>query len=181
MRLMAQLGPRTLHQRAAHTVSRAAARFVERAIPTLAVAIVALIAAAQAGWLTRTAMLPPAAISGLTGHAVQTRTDEAWVYSWFISFFYPSASDSRFDPTILSMRLTEGPHSLGPPHSLHQEIMAKGGGRFSHCDNLHIFSASDNSDPRMSGRSYGVAEALAPSRIVAITTLPMLGLILLRL
>jgi hypothetical protein len=130
MRLMVQVGPRTLHQRDGNTVSRAAVRFVERAIRILAVVIMGLITAAQAGWLTRTAILAPAVIAPLKGHALQIRMAEAWSSSWFVSFFYPSNSESLSEPAVSSMQLTEGPHSLGPPHSLHRDIIVEGGGRF---------------------------------------------------
>lgn len=90
-------------------------------------------------------------------------------------FFY--TSDSMSDPAISSMRLTEGLHSLGPQHSLHQDIIEKGEGRFSNWDNWLYFSASDNSDPRANGRAYRVADGPAVSRIAAIPALSMLGLI----
>jgi hypothetical protein len=51
----------------------------------------------------------------------------------------------------------ENGYLLGPPHTLHTEIIAKGGGRFSHWNGVgFIFSASDNSDPNTNGRSYSV-------------------------
>ena len=142
-------------------------RLVEHAIRILAVAIVALIAAGQAGWLTRDAMLAPANIVPMKCHAF------VWNSSRFVSFFYPS--DSMSDPAISSVRLTEGPRPLGPPHSLHQDIIEKGGGRFSNWNNWLVFSASDNSDPRTNGRSYSVAEAPAVARTAAIPALLMLG------
>ena len=154
-------------------------RFVERAIRILAVAIVALIAANQAGWLTRTAMLAPAAIGPLKGYAFEIPIAKVWSPSWFVSFFYPS--DSMSDPAISSMQLTEGLHSLGPPHSLHQDIIEKGDGRFSNWNNWLVFSASDNSDPRTNGRAYSVADAPTASRIAAIPALLILGLVLVRL
>jgi hypothetical protein len=116
--------------------------FVEHAIRILVVAIVALITADQAGWLTRTRILPPAAISPLEGHAFQIQVVKPWYPSWFLSFFYPS--DSMSDPAISSMQLTEGLRRLGPPHSPHRDVEEKGDGRFSHWYNWLYFSASDN-------------------------------------
>jgi hypothetical protein len=153
--------------------------FVEHAIRILAVAIVALITAGQAGWLTKTSILPPAAITPLEGHAFQIQVVKPWYPSWFLSFFYPS--DSMSDPAISSLQLTEGLRRLGPPHSLHRDIEERGGGRFSHWYNWLYFSASDNSDPRTNGRTYSVAQAPAGSRIAAIPALLMLALILARL
>ncbi len=50
--------------------------------------------------------------------------------------------------------LREDGRPLGPAHVLHQKIRDLGGGRYSHLDASVHFSASDNSDPRRSGRSY---------------------------
>jgi hypothetical protein len=147
---MAQIGGCALPQRDSDA-ARLTIRFVEHAIRLLVIAIVGLIVAAQAGWLTRTAMLAPAAIGPLQGHAFQIRMTEVWSSFRFVSFFYPS--DSTFNTTKSSLRLTEGLHPLGPPHSLHQDIIEKGEGRFSNWNHRLIFSASDNSDPRTNGRA----------------------------
>jgi hypothetical protein len=179
MRLMARIGRSAVHQRDSNAASWVRIRLVECTIRILAVAIVALIAAGQAGWLTRTAMLAPAAIGPLKGNAFQIPMSEAWSPSWFVSLFYPS--DSMSEPAISSMQLTEGLRPLGPPHSFHQDIIEKGSGRFSNWNNWLVFSASDNSDPRTNGRAYSVADAPAASRIAAIPALLMLGLILVRL
>lgn len=62
------------------------------------------------------------------------------------------------------VRLLEDGKSLGPAHSIHSDIRAKGGGRFSHFGGGLWFSASDNSDPRRNGRAYAIAwaEPFAP-------------------
>jgi hypothetical protein len=60
----------------------------------------------------------------------------------------PSAS------TRSAVALCENASRLGPAHTLHAEIDAKGNGRFSHWDELFVFSASDNSDPNSNGRQY---------------------------
>jgi hypothetical protein len=48
----------------------------------------------------------------------------------------------------------ENDHPLGPPHTLHTEIAALGGGRFSHREDVIAFSTSDNTDPNSNGRGY---------------------------
>ena len=45
---------------------------------------------------------------------------------------------------------------LSPAHSLIADIRAKGGGRFSHVGDRLFFSASDDSDPNLNGRTYAV-------------------------
>jgi hypothetical protein len=48
----------------------------------------------------------------------------------------------------------EGSNQLEFPHSLHDEIVRYGAGRFSHWGEHVIFSTSDNSDPRTNKRGY---------------------------
>ena len=54
------------------------------------------------------------------------------------------------------LRLFEDGVELGPAHCAHDEIRARGGGRFSHWGGALYFSTSDNSDPRSNGRRYSV-------------------------
>jgi hypothetical protein len=63
-------------------------------------------------------------------------------------------SDSNETPSRSNALVCENNRALGPAHSVHAEIAAKGGGRFSHWNTGFIFSASDNSDPNVNGRSY---------------------------
>jgi len=51
---------------------------------------------------------------------------------------------------------------LGPPHSMHDDIASKGGGRFSYWTKLLIFSSSDNSPPNSNGRVYTIKTPLEP-------------------
>jgi hypothetical protein len=68
-----------------------------------------------------------------------------------------SLSDTGTSPTRSNYLVCENGYALGPPHSRHAEIVAKGKGRFSHWNNIgFVFSASDNSDPNTNGRSYWV-------------------------
>jgi hypothetical protein len=57
-----------------------------------------------------------------------------------------------FSPTLLC----EDKLLLGPPHTVHAEIVRDGWGRFSHYGDSVIFSSSDNSDPNSNGRQYAI-------------------------
>jgi hypothetical protein len=65
-----------------------------------------------------------------------------------------SLSDTMANPTRSPLLLCEGNIALGPPHSLHADIAAKGAGRFSHWATEIVFSSSDGSDPNANGRTY---------------------------
>ena len=67
-----------------------------------------------------------------------------------------SYSDTLAAQTESRFLICEDGHVLGPPHTLHAEIDAKGEGRFSHWDTASgfIFSASNNSDPNTNGKRY---------------------------
>jgi hypothetical protein len=66
-----------------------------------------------------------------------------------------SLSDNLSDPTRSSITMCEDSRLLGPAHSVHVDIDAKGRGRFSHWNGSgFVFSATDNSDPNTNGRSY---------------------------
>lgn len=49
---------------------------------------------------------------------------------------------------------------LGPAHTKPQEVSDLGSGRFVHSNQLLLFSASDNSDPRSNGREYSISHEL---------------------
>ncbi len=75
--------------------------------------------------------------------------------SWFANA--PSLADIADSPTAgprSSAVVCEDDLVMGPAHSAHADIAAKGGGRFSHWLTGFVFSASDNSDPNKNGRSY---------------------------
>jgi len=64
-------------------------------------------------------------------------------------------SDSSTSPTRSTYLVCENGYVLGPAHSIHAEIIGKGKGRFSHWSEAgFVFSASDNSDPNINGRTY---------------------------
>jgi hypothetical protein len=75
------------------------------------------------------------------------------------SYFSPAPSlteisDTPNTPWRSTMVVCEDNRSLGPAHSVHVDIAAKGSGRFSHWGSGFIFSATDNSDPNTNVRSY---------------------------
>jgi hypothetical protein len=63
-------------------------------------------------------------------------------------------ADSGATPARSAFLVCENGYRLGPPHTVHADITAKGKGRFSHWLSGFIFSASDNSDPNTNGRRY---------------------------
>lgn len=77
-------------------------------------------------------------------------------------WFYTAApqlsglSDTAEAPTRSPAVVCENNRPLGPAHTQHGEIAAKGSGRFSHTGLGFYFSSSDNSDPNTNGRSYRV-------------------------
>jgi O-methyltransferase len=78
--------------------------------------------------------------------------------------------DDLILPNRSNLRVFEDGIELGPPHSLHDDITAHGGGRFSHWGRWLMFSSSDGSDPRTNGRSYGILYLLqdnAPKDVLA--------------
>jgi hypothetical protein len=66
------------------------------------------------------------------------------------------AGDSLAAPRRSPLVVCEDGQPLGPAHSVHEQIMTQGRGRFSHWGGTLYFSASDNSDPNRNGRSYHV-------------------------
>jgi hypothetical protein len=65
-----------------------------------------------------------------------------------------SFSDTNEAPTQSKFLVCENNYPMGPPHTQHTDITAKGKGRFSHYSKWFIFSASDNTDPNTNGRRY---------------------------
>lgn len=65
-----------------------------------------------------------------------------------------NADDNGFNMRS-NLMLYENGKPLGLAHCLHAVIRDKGNGRFSHWQKNLVFSASDNTDPRNGGHSYG--------------------------
>lgn len=61
----------------------------------------------------------------------------------------PSDAEGRSCLVVL-----EDGRPLGPAHSAHADIEARGAGAFSHWLDHAVFSSSDNTDPRSNGRRY---------------------------
>ena len=79
-------------------------------------------------------------------------------------------------------RLYEEGRSLGPGNAPHADIGALGGGRFSFWENGTLyFSASDNTDPRTSGRKYVLELPLSLSPVEMVIALIWLGFLTLGL
>jgi hypothetical protein len=55
-----------------------------------------------------------------------------------------------------AVRLLEDGREIGPAHAPHDDIRAKGSGRYSHWGAKLYLSAADSSDPRTNGRRYVV-------------------------
>jgi hypothetical protein len=97
------------------------------------------------------------------GTAAEFKPPFQMVGSGFAYFATAPALQDRADtdtmPTRSGFLVCEDGHRLGPPHSVHGDIMAKGKGRFSHWLAGFIFSTSDNSDPNSNGRRYWAVPA----------------------
>lgn len=65
--------------------------------------------------------------------------------------------------TRSTLQLFEEGKPLGPAHSPHDYIKKEGNGRFSHWNNVLYLSTSDNSNPRINGRTYTIKTRLMPS------------------
>lgn len=70
------------------------------------------------------------------------------------SRFYYVASDAPDAPHASRLSLYEDGKLLGPAHAQHASIRTSAAGAYSHWGGHVLFSASDGSDPRRSGRSY---------------------------
>jgi hypothetical protein len=69
-------------------------------------------------------------------------------------------SDTSAAPTRSNYLVCENGVPLGPAHTVHAEIVAKGKGRFSHWNEAgFIFSAADNSNPNTNGHKYRAVPA----------------------
>jgi hypothetical protein len=66
-------------------------------------------------------------------------------------------SDNNDTPRRSNYLVYENDHPLGPAHSEHAKISKLGNGRFSHWNREgFIFSSSDNSNPKTTGRRYWI-------------------------
>lgn len=93
--------------------------------------------------------IPPDAI-------LQTRLEEGrHAYSFTLRRgLLAIPGDTMQAPQRSGLVLFEDGVRLGPAHTEHVVIAARGQGRFSHWQNSVVFSASDGTDPRVNGRTY---------------------------
>ena len=67
-------------------------------------------------------------------------------------------SDTLEEPSRATSVVCEDDKQLGPPHSLHVDIVRLGHGRYSQWEGGLLFSSSDGSDPNENGRTYKAVE-----------------------
>lgn len=76
-------------------------------------------------------------------------------HAWMIPVPQLAAlGDDAEDPYRSRLVVLENGKPLGPAHTPHELIRAKGGGAFSHWQGRIYFSGSDGSDPTRNGREY---------------------------
>jgi hypothetical protein len=80
------------------------------------------------------------------------RTEIGHCYSVMLGPHFPG--DGTGAPKPSALRMFEDGHELAPAHAAHADIRSKGKGSFSHYGTTLRFSATDNSDPRTSGKTY---------------------------
>lgn len=93
--------------------------------------------------------------------------------------------DDTSPPPASNLRVYEDGKLLGPAHSIHQEVSDLGEGRFSYWrvpgQNILVFSASDNSDPRTNGKTYAIRGIYTtPGFVLVLLLLPLVVFILQR-
>jgi hypothetical protein len=97
----------------------------------------------------RSSILPNQAITEIGSFAYQINLAT-------IDDRYLPKGDDNAHPDLSILHLSESGQRLGPAHSLHDDIRTLGQGRYSHWGNTLIFSAGDNSNPKLNGRTYEV-------------------------
>jgi hypothetical protein len=103
--------------------------------------------------------LSPAAITGVEGKAFAAPMPSP---EGPVAVFFQFDRDSATAPVASRLQLYEDGRALGPAHAERDDISALGAGRYSHWEDHLRFSTSDNSDPRVNGRSYRVEAPLTP-------------------
>jgi len=109
--------------------------------------------------------------------------DEGYGYWVRINPGFPSpiiaVSDDFDNPSRSNLRLFENDRQLGSPNARHAYIRREGGGAYSFWRGGLLFSSSDNSDPRVNGRTYQASVPLGVSLTgwLALFALNAIGLI----
>jgi hypothetical protein len=97
---------------------------------------------------------PP--LSPLEGYAYKVSIPQ-------LSSFGDTAEWATRSPAVMC----EDDHQIGPGHAPFLEIVQKGAGRFSHYNDMVVFSSSDNTDPNSNGRRYKIVIPSARCRGLA--------------
>ena len=92
------------------------------------------------------------------------------------SRLYRLVTDSGKAPISSNFELIEDDHPFGIAHSVHADIRAKGGGRYSFWDGKLIFSTIDGTDPRTNGRAYSFVSSTAVKPWLRLLLLAILAL-----
>jgi hypothetical protein len=90
--------------------------------------------------------------SASTLDLTQVRKNQGVAYYIRKDFGIPGNSVSS--PRVSTLRLFEDGKELGVPHSPASSIREQGRGKYVHWEDVLLFTASDNSDPRTNGRVY---------------------------
>jgi hypothetical protein len=73
-----------------------------------------------------------------------------------------SQSDTAQEPRRSRAVLCEDGYRIGPAHMALDDIRKTGKGRFTHFGPVVVFSAPDNSNPNLNGRSYSLVLPIPP-------------------
>jgi hypothetical protein len=105
------------------------------------------------------------AVWGQDGTTITANTDYAiggaGGYSYKLPGIFGTTPDNSGATTASTLRLFENNVEIGPAHSAESDIITIGAGRFRHWSDLDganehlLFSASNNTDPRSNGKTYG--------------------------
>ena len=103
-----------------------------------------------------------------------------FAYQWSLpeSLFWRVPSDGPRHPQRSTLALFENGRELGPAHSQHLDIVAKGKGRFSHWNGRLIFSSSDLTEPRYNKKRYTIRVRPIPRDWLLWTSLGACGALL---
>jgi hypothetical protein len=147
-------------------LARRLTAFADVAIHILPILVSGLILAAWTGLLDRSAALPAGAIQPFQGHGYYIGPISAVLPNpCGTALLCPVQGDADDTPAVSRLILLEDGKPLGPAHSVHQAVNEAGLGRYSHWDNVLLFSSSDNSDPRTNRRVYTIIARPAVARM----------------
>ena len=153
-------------------------RPLEAAFRFFAILSIVLAFAFFAGAFKREVVIPRSAINAISGHAYYVTVPALFGCAVLGKWLY--VPDSMESPTAARISLFRADEELGPPHSLHADIIKTGAGQFSYWNGALIFSAPDNSDPRKSG-IYSITENANPARVLELPVNLALVLLIIRL